>query len=233
MKFKLIGSGIAALALLATSWTAEAADIPRPVYRGVHSVIAYYNWTGFYAGINGGYARGNSDWTLAGIVGVATKPKGFLVGGTLGYNYQTGSFVWGLEGDIDYSDVKGEAACLRILTCETRNRWLATARVRLGYAFDRFMPYVTGGGAFGDVRATVNPIGLSASDTRVGWTAGGGIEYAFLGNWTAKLEYLYVDLGSFDTGFTAPFLTNKVDLQMHVVRAGLNYKFFGPIFTRW
>jgi outer membrane immunogenic protein len=221
--------------MLATPFAAEAADIPVPIYKGApRSVIAYYNWTGFYAGINGGYAWGNSDWDLGGVItGVDTSPSGYMIGGTLGYNFQTGSFVWGLEGDIDYADVKGSATCLAILSCETKNTWLATARVRFGYAFDRFMPYVTGGAAFGEVEAKIPTLGLSASDTRTGWTVGGGLEYAFLGNWTAKIEYLYVDLGSFDTGFTAPLVTNNVDLRMNVVRAGLNYKFSGPVFSRW
>ncbi len=158
MKFKMIGSGIAALALLATSFSAEAADIPRPVYKGVRSVIAYYNWTGFYAGINAGYGWGTSDWSLGPLAtAVSNSPKGFLVGGTLGYNYQTGSFVWGLEGDIAWSDVNGSVNCGLGLTCETANRWFGTARGRLGYAFDRFMPYVTGGAAFGEVAGQRQP----------------------------------------------------------------------------
>ena len=234
MTFKMIGSGVAALALLATTFSAEAADIPRPVYKGVRSVIAYYNWTGFYAGINAGYAWGTSNWETGPLgVAVSNSPKGYLIGGTLGYNYQTGSLVWGLEGDIAWAKVDGSVDCGLGLTCETANRWLGTARGRLGYAFDRFLPYFTGGAAFGSVRANVNPGPLfSASDTRIGWTLGGGLEYAFLGNWTAKIEYLYVDLGSFDTGFTAP-ITNNVSLKENIVRAGLNYKFSGPIFTRW
>ena len=75
MNFKLIGSGVAALALLATSFAAEAADIPRPVYKGVRSVIAYYNWTGFYAGINAGYGWGTSDWDLVPPVST-NQPQG-------------------------------------------------------------------------------------------------------------------------------------------------------------
>jgi outer membrane immunogenic protein len=229
MRLRSIGCAIAALALLATSQRAEAADMPAPVYKGVRSVIAYYNWTGFYAGINAGYGWGKSDWSA---LNVDTGPSGFIIGGALGYNYQTGSFVWGLEGDIAWSNVKGDTNCGLGLTCETSNKWFATARGRVGYAFDRFMPYITGGAAFGDVEAKVNPLALSASETRVGWTAGAGLEYAFLGNWTAKIEYLYVDLGSFGTTFTAP-VPNNVSFKGNVVRAGLNYKFSGPIFTRW
>ena len=233
MKFKLTGTGIAALALLATSLGARAADIPAPVYKGVRSVVAYYNWTGFYAGINAGYGWGTSDWDLGGVgVGVSNKPQGFLVGGTLGYNYQTGSFVWGLEADIAWSAIKGSVDCGLGLTCETANKWFGTARGRLGYAFDRFLPYITGGAAFGALEANINPALATSSSTRVGWTVGAGLEYAFLGNWTAKIEYLYVDLGNFNTPFTAP-LQNSVGFKENVVRAGLNYKFSGPIFTQW
>jgi outer membrane immunogenic protein len=230
MKLRSIGAAIAALTLLATPYSADAADMPVPIYKGgVRSVIAYYNWTGFYAGINAGYGWGKSDWSA---LNVDTSPSGFIIGGTLGYNYQTGSFVWGLEGDIAWSNLKGSTNCGLGLTCETSNKWFATARGRVGYAFDRFMPYITGGAAFGDIEAKVNPLALTASETRVGWTAGAGLEYAFLGNWTAKIEYLYVDLGSFGTTFTAP-LPNNVSFKENVVRAGLNYKFSGPIFTRW
>jgi outer membrane immunogenic protein len=233
MNFKLLGAGLAATTLLATSLAAHAADIPRPVYKGVRSVVAYYNWTGFYLGINGGYGWGNSDWSA--VPTANNKPKGGLIGGTIGYNYQVGSLVFGFEGDIDWSDVKGDAACAAGITCTTKNQWLATFRGRLGYAFDRWLPYITAGGAAGDVKASVSAplfgVTGSSSNTQIGWTVGAGLEYAFLTNWSAKIEYLYVDLGSFDTG-PAP-LVNNVSFKENIVRAGLNYKFSGPIFSRY
>ena len=232
MKFKLIGAGVAALSLLATSFSAQAADIPRPVYKaGPHPVVAYYNWTGFYAGINGGYAWGKSDWSA--VPTASNKPAGPLVGGTLGYNYQVGSVVWGIEGDLDWTNIKGSATCGGVFTCETSNSYLGTIRGRVGYAFDRWLPYITAGGAYGNIKATTSLAGLSASTSKdkFGWTAGAGLEYAFLGNWSAKLEYLYVDLGSFDTG-PAP-IVNNVSFKENIVRAGLNYKFSGPLFTRF
>jgi outer membrane immunogenic protein len=229
MRLKWIGTGIAAMALLATSFSAEAADIPRPVYKGVRSVVAYYNWTGFYAGVNAGYGWGRSSWDAPAIT---VNSRGWMAGLTLGYNYQVGSWVFGIEGDYDWADVKGSSACLVLATCEIKNSYLATFRGRFGYAYDRWMPYLTAGGAYGDVKATINPAAFTASKALWGWTAGAGIEYAFLGNWTAKLEYLYVDLGAFDTGFTAPVVDN-VNFREHIVRAGLNYKFSGPIFSRY
>ena len=236
MTFKLIKAAVGALALLAVPFAAQAADMPikQPYYKGPpRSVVSYYNWTGFYAGINAGYGFGTATWSAAPTAN--SKPKGMLVGGTVGYNWQAGAIVYGIEGDFNWSDVKGDATCAVGITCETKSDWLATFRGRVGYAFDRWLPYVTGGGAYGNVKATVSiPIaGLAASSSsdQFGWTIGGGLEYAFLGNWTAKIEYLYVDLGSFNTG-PAP-IVNNVSFKENIVRAGLNYKFSGPIFSRF
>ena len=230
---KILGTALAALAFLASSFAAQAADIPPPVYKGPRAVVAYYNWTGFYVGLNAGYGFGSSDWSA--VPTASNKPKGFLVGGTLGYNYQVGSWVFGLEGDFDWSNVKGSADCAVGISCSTSNTWLATFRGRLGYAFDRWLPYITAGGAYGNVKAEISvpSFGLtgSTSKSQLGWAFGAGLEYAFLGNWTAKIEYLYVDLGNFDTG-PAP-IVNNVSFKENIVRAGLNYKFSGPIFSRY
>lgn len=230
MNFKIFGTGLAALAILATSFTAQAADIPQPVYKGVRPVVAYYNWTGFYAGINGGYGWGSS--TISGAAGTSTTaPRGFLAGGTLGYNYQVGSWVWGLEGDYDWSDLNHTNVSVVCGTsCQIKNTWLATVRGRVGYAFDRWMPYLTGGAAFGNVY--VGSAAGSVDSTKTGWTAGVGLEYAFLGNWTTKIEYLHVDLGTADcAALCAPPVSAKFTAE--VVRLGLNYKFSGPIFSRY
>ena len=156
MTFKLIKASVATLALLAVPFAAQAADVPikAPYYKGApHSVVSYYNWTGFYAGVNAGYGWGSSDWSAP---AASIKPKGFLAGGTLGYNWQSGAIVYGIEGDFDWSDVKASVACAGVLTCETSSSWLATFRGRVGYAFDRWLPYVTGGGAYGRVKATLS-----------------------------------------------------------------------------
>jgi len=231
MKFKLVGTGIAALTLLASSLATQAADMPQAVYRDMQEPVAYHTWYGFYVGINGGYAWGASDWTSPAI---GLRPSGWMVGGTAGYNYQVGSFVLGLEGDYDWTDVRSSGACAVIAACEVRNSYLATFRGRIGFAMDRFLPYITGGGAYGDIKAiaSVTPFAVSSGVNRLGWTIGGGIEYAFLGNWSAKLEYLYVDLGSFDPYFAAPAVAT-VNFTESVFRAGINYKFSGPLFSRF
>jgi outer membrane immunogenic protein len=165
MNFKLIGIGIVATAaLLATPFAASAADIHMPV-KGYRTTVAYSNWTGFYAGLNAGYVWGTSNWDFP---ATTVKPKGYLLGGTVGYNYQMGSIVWGLEGDAAWARVNGSTICLDPLSCETQLRWLATARGRIGYAFDRWLPYVTGGLAAGDVKASFIPLGMTASKTLIG-----------------------------------------------------------------
>jgi outer membrane immunogenic protein len=200
--------------------SATAADIQRqqampakaPVY-----VVPVYNWTGAYVGIYGGGGWGRSDFSTPLSTG-SFDLSGGVAGATLGYNYQIGQAVVGIEGDGGWSNIRGSALCGGT-SCETRNNWLGTVRGRLGFAADRFMPYVTGGAAFGDIKTSVAGLG-SATDTKVGWTVGGGVEAALAGPWTAKVEYLYVDLGRGGTiaGANARF-------DSHIVRAGINYRF--------
>jgi outer membrane immunogenic protein len=180
---------------------------------------AYANWSGFYVGLNGGYGFGKSSWSGGGVSTGDFDVKGAVAGGTLGYNFQTGTWVWGIEGDIDWSGMKGSS-----LGVETKNDWLGTARGRLGYAgWSNWLPYLTGGAAFGDIKGTAG--GASVTKTNVGWTAGAGVEYAFLGAWSAKVEYLYADLGK----ATCPAATCGVDTDIkfktNLVRLGVNYRF--------
>jgi outer membrane immunogenic protein len=199
---------------------ASAADIarrrPPPVKAPVY-VAPPFSWTGGYVGINGGYGFGRSDFSPPFTTG-SFDTSGGLVGGTLGYNYQVNQIVFGLEGDIDASWIKGSAPCAG-LTCEVKNSWLGTVRGRLGYAAGHFMPYVTGGAAFGDIKTSITGIG-SATETKTGWTAGGGLEYNFNGPWSAKLEYLYVDLGR-----GGVIGGSDAKLQDNIVRVGVNYHF--------
>ena len=223
MLSRMIQTGIAVVALLIAPLAAQAADIPSkaPSY----SAPSYFSWSGFYTGLNGGYGFGNS--TITDATGISTgsfNMSGALAGVTLGYNYQTGVWVWGLEGDLDASWIKGSTTVNCGGTCETKNSWLGTARGRIGYAWDRWMPYITGGAAFGDVKMT--PVGgASETDTRFGWTAGGGLEYAFQGAWSAKVEYLYVDLGKASCSVATCGVANDVTFKTSIVRGGINYHF--------
>ena len=217
---------LACVGVLALGGAAAAADLPvapAPYYKAPVYAPAY-NWSGFYLGINGGGGWGRSTWTTTGPF----DTSGALVGGTIGYNYQMNQVVLGVEGDLDWSNINGSTStgCTSATGagCQTSNNWLGTVRGRLGYAADRFMPYITGGAAFGDIKAS-GP-GLTGTDTtNVGWTLGGGIEFAIAGHWTAKAEYLYVDLGSVSCGAACGAAVQNVNWHANLGRVGLNYRF--------
>jgi outer membrane immunogenic protein len=207
---------VVGVALLAFTGVAAAADLPPApnYYKAPAYLPPSFSWTGFYAGINGGGGFGQSKWDSVGSFNTA----GGLVGGTVGYNYQYRQAVFGIEGDVDWSGIRGSTGPF-----STGDTWLSTVRGRIGYAADRFMPYITGGGAFGNINAS-SPFG-SASATNAGWTVGAGLEFAFYGNWSAKAEYLYVSLGKFNCGIACGVAPDNVSFNTNLVRAGINYHF--------
>jgi outer membrane immunogenic protein len=246
-----------ALALSITA--ANAADLPVKAPAYVPPPVAIYNWTGFYVGVNAGYGWGEIDNVArpSPIVNVApftlsSSPEGFVGGIQLGYNWQTGNFVWGFETDFQGTTLDHTAARAPMTTLAgvpfpgSSSRftagidWFGTVRGRLGVTFmPELLAYVTGGFAYGDVSVSsvTNLPSVpsrytgSASSTETGWTVGGGLEYGF-GNWSAKIEYLYVSLSS--PSFIAPRtpvvaganLRHSVgDFDLNVVRVGLNYRF--------
>ena len=236
---------VTALLSILAAGHALAADLPQPMppppqapATYVPTVAPVYNWGGIYFGPNGGYGIGSSQWsnTVAATNGLTSTGSfgltGFLAGATVGANFQADAFVFGIEGDFDASWLDGtstNAFCTGIAggvtTCETKNTWLGTARGRIGYASDRVLFYGTGGAAFGNIESGV--AGGFQSSTEPGWTAGAGVEVAFADNWTARVEYLYVDLESatcsttqcgYPTGDTIKFDTS-------LIRLGFDYKF--------
>lgn len=195
-----------------------------------------YNWGGIYFGLNGGYGFGNSKWTSGTNSTGTFSVDGGLAGTTLGANFQSGGFVFGVEADIDWAEVSGNTStCAAVVglpgvtNCQTKNNWLGTARARLGYAFGRVLVYATGGGTFSDIRTATSGTGLgigSIDNTEFGWTAGGGVEAALAQNWTVKVEYLFVDLSGGSWACAAcGSPSTSVSFDENVVRAGLNYKF--------
>lgn len=216
---------LASVGMAALMGAAAAADLPprySPIAPQSPFIAPIYNWTGLYVGINGGGAWGRSDWTSTNDFHVS----GGLVGGTVGYNWQAGNWVYGLEGDIDWTDIRGSTTFACTFGCETRNSWLATVRGRLGYAYDRFLPYVTGGLALGDIQART-PGFAGASDTNAGFAIGAGLEFAVANNWTLKAEYLHVDLGDINCGTACgtPLLTDNVSFRTNIFRGGVNLRF--------
>ena len=203
----------AAVALTAAGYTvsAQAADLygsrPYPNYT-VNRVLDDCSWAGPYLGGNIGYAWGSVDNN-------PTKPSGFVGGVQAGYNWQTGAFVFGVEGDIQATGADDTFAPWKF-----SNPWFGTVRGRAGYAFvNNFLVYATGGLAFGELRAET--FGLSETHTNAGWTAGVGGEFLFAQQWSAKVEYLYVDLAN--SNFTVTGASNGY--RFGVLRAGINYHF--------
>jgi outer membrane immunogenic protein len=197
-----------ALALIAAGWTmsARAADLYGSPYT-VNQPLNAYSWAGPYLGANLGYAWGS-------VANNPSKPSGFVGGVQAGYNWQNGAFVFGLEGDIQATGAEETFAPWKF-----SNPWFGTVRGRIGYAFSNILFYGTGGLAFGELRGET--FGLSESHTNAGWTAGVGAEFGFAPNWSAKIEYLYVDLS--DSRFTITGVSNGS--QFGVLRAGVNYHF--------
>jgi outer membrane immunogenic protein len=203
MKTTLLGAG---LALLAGVVTAGAADLTRRGYSRPY-VAAAYSWMGPYLGGNVGYQWG--DTSLSPI-----RPSGIAGGVQAGYNWQTGQFVFGGEADIQLSGADDTFAPWKF-----SNPWFGTLRGRVGIAFDNVLFYATGGLAYGGLRGEL--LGLSESKTHLGWTIGAGVEMGLAPNWTAKIEYLYLDL--MDRGYAITGMDNG--LQSNLVRLGVNYRF--------
>ncbi|QRG07450.1 porin family protein [Xanthobacter dioxanivorans] len=215
MKRFLVGAAAcAALVAGSISGPAAAADLARaPVAKAPVAIpVPVFSWTGFYIGGNAGYDWGSGQDALA-VAGV--DPKGWLAGGQVGYNYQfSNNIVAGVEADVQGGDISGGTPAVSS-TLDV----FGTVRARLGYAFGRVLPYVTGGLAWGN--NSIDFAGLGQSQTLTGWTAGAGIEYALTDHWTAKTEYLYTDFGSkfYDS------LGANAGATSQTARVGFNYKF--------
>ena len=206
---KKLVSGAVALAALGWSVSAHAADMnygARAPYT-VNQPLNSYSWAGPYLGVNLGYAWGS-------VQNNPTKPSGFEGGVQAGYNWQSGPVVFGVEGDLQATGANETFAPWKF-----SNPWFGTVRGRVGYAFSNIMFFGTGGLAFGELRGET--FGLSETHTRAGWTVGAGTEFGLVKNWTAKIEYLYVDLNN--SNFTITGVPNGY--RFGVVRAGVNYHF--------
>jgi outer membrane immunogenic protein len=186
------------------------------------------NLTGFYLGVQGGGGWGRSRQTdTNGTTSGSYSVGGGLAGGTLGFNWQIGpAGLLGAETDVSWADMDGStrpAVCAG--SCFSELQWLGTVRPRLGVAIlGRFVPYLTGGFAFGDIRAGQSGINsFTHTKLRTGWTVGGGLEAMIASNWSIKGEYLFVDLGNSENyKVTIPV---KVDYHTSLLRLGVNYRF--------
>lgn len=222
---RLILAGVAVPALLTAS-VGFAADLPRRVAPAYMPPIApIFTWTGFYAGLNGGGLFG--DFNSHGRVR-AGSPSGGTIGGTAGYNYQIGNLVLGLEADVAYAAVNNTKTGPGPITSKGTLNFQDTIRGRVGYAYNRLLFFATGGYAGGTVNSTVydtpNNFYSAQSNYLNGYAVGAGVEYAVMPNLSAKLEYLYTDLGS-AYNFAHTVDATRVGLSSSNIRAGINYHF--------
>jgi outer membrane immunogenic protein len=200
-----------------------------------------YDWTGFYLGINVGGGWGSSSWQdpLGKVSTETFSVPGWLVGGSIGYNWQFGKWAFGLEGDGDWSRFRGSSVCGAFGTCETRIYSIDTARGRIGYAFDRILPYVTAGLAIDEIAAdrdfAVSSNGkhikfivtdTTNQGTGFGYVVGVGVEAAIYGQWTAKIEYQHVGFEKFNCGNAcSPPSSTAVKFDSDILKTGLNFRF--------
>jgi outer membrane immunogenic protein len=208
----------------ALAQSASAADLSMPpIYRGPPP--AYFTWTGWYVALNGGGSWGQTNHTAtvnaAGLPPVTTNnfnTSGWLGGGTIGYNYQMGQWLVGAEADLDWSNIRGTfngtvpvaGVGAAAFSLSSQLNWLDTTRVRVGWVWDHALFYGTAGAA----------VTAADTQTRFGWTAGAGVEYAFNNYLSAKVEYMYVNLGT-----QTQINVDSVKFNTNIVRAGVNLHF--------
>ena len=235
------------LLLLSTTALGLAKDLPRSSYAPPAAPTPFNGWSGFYVGGNfgGGFTTATSDFSVGGIpVGsIADTMRGAVGGAQAGFNWQYGPAVLGVETDFQFSGMSGALnapcptpLCPSPITASFSQSmpWFGTVRGRLGYAANSWLFYATGGYAYADIdtKLTASAPGFATEFTRHeirnGWTAGGGVEVALNRNWTARLEYLYLDFGKIDNPWVLvvlPTINDSTRITTSVVRAGISYRF--------
>ena len=206
-------------------------------------VATYYDWTGFYIGAHGGGGWSRKCFTVvpANLDDGCHDGDGWLAGGQIGYNLQSGQFVFGVEFSGSWADISGSHASL-LTPADTYSSDVNTILMltgRVGLTFDRLLLYVNGGGAWVRDKFEYTTAGVGTETlkrNRTGWTVGAGIEYGFSPNWSIAAQYNYIDLGDKGVGFAGPTVfTASVEQQLHLATVRLNYRFGvgGPVVARY
>ena len=239
MNKKLLLAAVSLVALSATA-PALAADLAaRPYTKAPAMIATVYDWSGFYIGINGGGGSSHATWDFVGVGREGSHDAtGGTVGGQIGYRWQSGQWVFGVDGQGNWADFSGDNTSALFAT---RNRTkidafgLITGQV--GYAWNNVLVYVKGGAAVVsnkyEISSTAGALLSSSSDSRWGGTVGAGLEYGFAPNWSVGVEYNHIFLSDKDVTFAGFAGSERIrqDVDMGLVR--LNYKFGGPMIGRY
>jgi outer membrane immunogenic protein len=242
----ILGLTLTSVVALASANAADIYRAPEAVGGYKDSYVPVTTWTGFYVGVNGGYGWQNNSTTpiLRDALGGTDKlshvdASGGFGGGQIGYNWQHGPLVYGIEADLQGAGIEDSASGIGTGSATFRYKsnldWFGTVRGRLGYAFGPALVYATGGFAYGGIKdvatTTIPNSSAKFDDTATGFVVGGGVEYPGAPKWTLKVEYQYIDLGSDKLAGSFPAATpanpvssNEIDHNYHTIRAGLNYR---------
>lgn len=223
-----------AVATIGAATSASAADLggmkDGPRYDPGPGYYRPFSWTGFYVGVQTGYVWGNADHGFADTaLPGSSDPNGWIGGGHAGYNWQSGRFVFGVEGDIEGGDVGGSFTRAGSSYGAVDMSWQGSLRARAGIASDRTLFYMTAGWAFADADFTGQSFATAGaccgySKSIDGWTLGAGIEYAVTNNVTLRGEYRYTDFGTVK-GNIGSGVSMPVDFDSHALRLGASFKF--------
>jgi outer membrane immunogenic protein len=233
-------SFVSAVALIAgCSGMASAADFPVKAPPRAPD----WSWNGLYIGAHGGGAFGTIETVGAGFPIASAAVNGAFGGGQIGYNFQTGPVVLGVEVDASGSGLRGTTPCIVVLSCERKVEWFGTATGRVGFTADRALIYVKAGGAWANFKYDTSAAGVQIATADVdkwGWVLGTGVEYAFLPHWSAKIEYNFMDFGKDSVAFNLAGggiglggAALNLDSQqfVHTIKFGVNYRFGGPLMS--
>jgi outer membrane immunogenic protein len=249
------------IGLFALAAPAIAADLPpAPVYKTPVMTPAYYDWSGFYVGLNAGGGTSRNCWTNNSVFAIPTVPPvnegchnatGGLAGGQIGFRWQSGQWVFGVEGQGDWASFKGNnpsipvAALLGVplLTNQTRIDALGLFTGQVGYAWDAVLFYVKGGGAltFDRYNGLITGTGTfidAANETRWGGTVGAGIEFGFAPNWSVAAEYDHLFMGSRNVSFSLPAFggitrIDRITQDVDIGTVRVNYRWGGPVIAKY
>ena len=239
MKKNLLLAAVSLVALSAAA-PALAADLAaRPYTKAPAMVAAIYDWSGFYIGINGGGGSSHATWDFVGVGREGSHDAtGGTVGGQIGYRWQSGQWVFGVEGQGNWADFSGDNnSALFASRNRTKIDAFGLITGQVGYAWNNVLVYVKGGAAVVsdkyEISSTAGALLASTSDTRWGGTVGAGLEYGFAPNWSVGVEYNHIFLSDKDVTFAGFAGTERIrqDVDMGLVR--LNYKFGGPMLGRY